>query len=73
MEPRGVELGLVRTEKGLKGGLSSYILATFFWVPFCRSGRNALVTQWTPMTLMVKLSARLSLSTLADRSPDTFG
>ena len=68
-----VELSLVRAEKGLKGGLSSYMLATFFWVPFCRSGRNALVTQWTLRTLMVKLSARLSLSTLADRSPDTFG
>lgn len=30
MEPRVVELGLVRAEKGLKGGLSSYMLATFF-------------------------------------------
>jgi len=65
MEPRVVELGLVRAEKGFKGGLSSYMLATFFWVPFCRSGRNALVTQWTPRTLMVKLSTRLSLSTVS--------
>ncbi len=65
MEPRVVELGLVRAEKGFKGGFSSYMLATFFWVPFCRSGRNALVTQWTPRTLMVKLSTRLSLSTVS--------
>lgn len=71
MEPSVVELDFVRVDKRLWGELSSYMFATFFRVPFCRSGRKARVTQWMPRTLVVKLSARLSLSTLANRPPDT--
>lgn len=37
------------------------ILATFFVFPAWRRGRNSRVTQWTPRTLMSKLSSRLSL------------
>jgi hypothetical protein len=72
MEPTVDEPDLVRAEKRLKCKLSPYMWATFLRVPFCRSGRNARVTQWTPRTLTVKLSTRVSMSTLAGRSPDTF-
>ena len=64
MEPTVVELSLVSSGMMvLRVGVSSNMLATFFRVPFCRSGMNSLVTQWTPRTLAMKLSVRFSLST----------
>ena len=66
MEPTVLELWVVLAQRRrLRGGGSSYMLATFFREPFWRSGKKVLVTRWTPRTLTVKLSVRFSLNTLA--------